>query len=414
MYFYQNGLYEVEGLVFDWYWVLVPIALLPVAALSGWWACSHRSDAKRTIAPEYIRGLNYLLDQQTDKAVEIFIKFFQVDMTTLETHVLLGNLFRRKGEIERAIRIHSNLIQRNHLNDTAKSEALFELGQDYLHAGLLSNAEDIFKRLINMADPVTIKRGYRSLITIYEMEKSWQQAIECARQLQELGVDYSRHIVHYYCELAEKELSEQKYNKAQKYLAKTKAFKNLSVRIMIIQGDLALGKQDRKKALACYSRAFSKYPGYADVLLPKIKKCFSPYNPSEYASYVKDLNTKDMTVLYIVNYTQALFDANRIDEAEEFLLYLIKTKRTPLQVLKIFMEEKLKGSNLFEDKMVRQIIDEINANLNSDYFYICGKCGFKAYQLYWQCPSCHTWDSSDSIDLIKDDQAPENRALSSQ
>ena len=107
-----------------------------------------------------------------------------------------------------------------------------------------------------------------------------------------LGADYSRHIVHYYCELAEKELSEHNYGKAQKYLAKAQAFKQSSTRVRIIQGDLALGKQDRKKALAYYSDAFSDYPGYADILLPKIKKCFSPYNPSEYADYVKSLDTE--------------------------------------------------------------------------------------------------------------------------
>ena len=382
----------------------MPIALLPIAALSGWQACSQRNDSKRTIAPEYIKGLNYLLAQQTDKAVEIFIKFFKVDTTTLETHVLLGNLFRRKGELEKAIRIHSNLIQRDLLSDAAKSEALYELGQDYLQAGLLNNAEDVFKRLIKIGTPETLQRGYRCLVTIYETEKSWHQAITCARRLRTLGADCSRHIVHYYCELAEKELSEHNYGKAQKYLAKAQAFKQSSTRVKIIQGDLALNRQDKEKALACYSQAFSDYPGYADILLPKIKKCFSPYNPGEYADYVKSLDTKDMTILYIVNYIQALFDANHIDEAEEFLLYLIETKRAPLQVLKIFMEEKLKGTDLLEDKMVRQIINEINASLSSDYFYMCGKCGFKAHQLYWQCPSCHTWDSSDSIDLIKDTQ----------
>ena len=394
----------MENLVFDWYWVLVPIALLPIAALSGWQACSQRDVSKRAIAPEYIKGLNYLLDQQTDKAVEIFIKFFKVDTTTLETHVLLGNLFRRKGELEKAIRIHSNLIQRSRLSDTAKSEALYELGQDYLHAGLLNNAEDVFKRLIKLGTPATLARGYQCLVTIYEMEKSWHQAIECARRLRTLGTDYSRRIVHYYCELAEKELSEHNYGKAQEYLGKAQAFKQSSTRVKIIQGDLALSSRDSDEALACYSQAFSDYPGYADILLPKIKKCFLPYKPSKYASYVRALDVKDMTILYIVNYIQALFDANHIDEAEEFLLYLIETKRAPLQVLKIFMEEKLRGTDLFEDKMVRQIIDEINASLNSDYSYICGKCGFKAHQLYWQCPSCHTWDSSDSIDLIKDPQ----------
>ena len=395
-------------LVFDWYWVLIPIALLPVAALSGWRACSQRDIARQTIAPEYIKGLNYLLDQQTDKAVEIFIKFFQVDMTTLETHVLLGNLFRRKGELEKAIRIHGNLIQREYLNDTAKSEALFELGQDYLHAGLLSNAEDIFKRLIKTATPDALSRGYKSLITIYEVEKSWHQAIECAQRLQKLGIDCSRYIVHYYCELAEKELTDSDdYDNAQRYLAKAKALKNLSVRVLIVQGDLALARLDQDKALEYYSRAFSDCPSYADILLPKLKQCFVPYDPAKYASYIKNLNIKDMTVLYIVNYIQALFDANRIDEAEEFLFYLIETKRAPLRVLKIFIEEKLKGTDLFEDKIVRRIIDEINTSLSSDYFYICSNCGFKAHQLYWQCPSCHTWDSINSIDLVNISHPPD-------
>ena len=404
----------MEGVVFDWYWVLVPLALLPVAAVSGWRACSRKNDSERTIAPEYIKGLNYLLDQETDKAVEIFIKFFQVDTTTLETHVLLGNLFRRKGETEKAIRIHSNLINRSHLNEAAKAEAIYQLGQDYLHAGLLSNAEEVFKRLINIGTPGTIKVGYKCLITIYEMEKSWHQAIECARQLRKSGLDYSQHIVHYYCELAEKELSERNYGKAQKYLGKAKSSESSSVRVKIIQGDLAREKGNNEKALACYSQAFSDYNGYADILLPKIKKCFVPYNPSDYADYVRNLSVKDMTVLFIVNYIQALFEANRIDQAEDFLFYLIEAKQAPLQVLKIFMEEKLKGTNLFEDRMVRQIIDEINASLSSDYFYMCSKCGFKAYQLYWQCPSCHTWDSSDSIDLIKDDKSKDAPAAMSE
>ena len=389
------------NLVFDWYWVLVPIALLPIAALSGWRACSQREELRQTIAPEYIKGLNYLLAQQTDKAVEIFIKFFRVDMTTLETHVLLGNLFRRKGEFEKAIRIHSNLIQRRHLNDGAKSEALFELGQDYLHAGFLDKAEDIFKRLIETGTSATCKRGYRCLITIYELEKSWHQAIKCAQQLRELGADYSRYIVHYYCELAEKELSDHNnYDKAHQYLTNAQESTDRSVRVMIIQGDLALVKADQDKALTYYAQAFSDYPGYADILLPKIKKCFSPYDPGEYASYVKSLDVKNMTVLYIVNYIQSLFEANRIVEAEEFLFHLIETKCAPLQVLKIFMEEKIKATDLFEDKVVRRIIDEINASLSSDYFYMCNQCGLKAYQLYWQCPSCHAWDSNNPIDLV--------------
>jgi len=394
----------VEHLVFDWYWIIVPLALLPIAALSGWHASNHKNSHKRTIAPEYIKGLNYLLDQQTDKAVEIFIKFFQVDTTTLETHILLGNLFRRKGELEKAIRIHSNLIQRAQLSDNAKCEALFELGQDYLYAGLLSNAEEIFKRLIAVGTAQTIKKGYQNLITIYEMEKSWQQAIDCAQRLQKLELDYAKRITHYYCELADKELAEKNYAAVNTLLNKAQAYNNASARVRILKGDLAAHQGHSEQALRYYSAAFAEYPGYADVLLPKIKNSFSSGAP-DYADYIKQLEPEEMTVLYIISYIKALFEARRVDEAEQFLFHLIESKRAPLQILKIFIEEKLKGTDLLEDKVVRQIIDEINASLNSDYFYMCEKCGFKAYQLYWQCPSCHAWDSSNSVDIINASQS---------
>lgn len=392
--------------MFDWFWFL-----LPVAAASGWYAAttqkSHR--ASHTIAPEYIKGLNYLLERETDKAVELFIQFFQVNPTTMETHILLGNLFRRKGELEKAIRIHHNLVQRSYLSNQHKNKALLELSQDYFHAGLLDSAEEICKGLIKADIPSIVEQGCKQLITIYEIEKSWEQAINCAEQLKESDKSYNVRIAHYYCELAEIALSDKEYKKVKSYIKKAQAINGPTVRSVIIQGDLEFSSGHKPAALRHYANAFSDHSEYAHILLPKIKKCFLPYNPSDFADYINSLEPHEITASYVTDYVRALFEANRIREAEQFLFGLIETKHAPLQVLKIFIEDKLKGTKLAEDKVMQQIIKGMSQSTYSDYFYVCRKCGLETYQLYWQCPSCHRWDSVDSLDIIKAPEPPTER-----
>ena len=390
----------------DWYWFL-----LPVAAASGWYAATNQKSNKtnHTIAPEYIKGLNYLLERKTDKAVELFIKFFQVNPTTMETHILLGNLFRRKGELEKAIRIHHNLVQREYLSDQYKNEALLELSQDYFHAGLLDSAEEICKRLIKSNTSALAKQGYEQLITIYEIEKSWEQAIKCAGQLRKSDDRYNAQIAHYYCEIAEKALSEEDYSKVKSCLKKAQSLNASFARNTIIQGDLEFKQGRRPAALRHYANTFSDYSQYAYILLPKIKACFTPYDPSEFADYINSLEPQQMTTSYVTSYVEALFEAERIQEAEKFLFNLVDTKHAPLQVLKIFIEDKLKDTSLEKDTVMEKIMEGISQSVYSDYFYACRKCGLETYQLYWQCPSCHSWDSVDSLDIIKAPESPKKQ-----
>ena len=391
----------------DWYWFL-----LPIAAASGWYAATNQKSSKtshHTIAPEYIKGLNYLLEQKTDQAVELFIKFFQVNPTTMETHILLGNLFRRKGELEKAIRIHHNLAQREYLSDQYKSEALLELSQDYFHAGLLDSAEEICKRLIKSNTASVVRKGYEQLITIYEIEKSWEQAIRCAEQLRKLDDRYNAQSAHYYCEIAEKALSEKDYSTVKSCLKKAQALNSSLARNTIIQGDLEFEQGRKSAALRHYANAFSDYSQYAYILLPKIKECFTPYDPSEFADYIHSLEPQQMTASYVASYVEALFEAQRIQEAEKFLFKLVDTKHAPLQVLKIFIEDKLKDTSLERDTVMKKIMEGISQSVYSDYFYVCRKCGLETYQLYWQCPSCHSWDSVDSLDIIKAPESPKKK-----
>ena len=180
--------------------------LLPLAAASGWLAARRgvrgtKAQLMPELSSDYFQGLNYLLNEQPDKAIEVFVRMLEVNSDTVETHLALGNLFRRRGEVDRAIHIHQNLIARPTLKPEQRTQALMELGQDYMRAGLLDRAESLFEELVQV-DAHTAA-ALQQLLVIYQQEKDWDRAIQTARRL---GVVSGRNmapvIAQYYCELA--------------------------------------------------------------------------------------------------------------------------------------------------------------------------------------------------------------------
>ena len=162
--------------------------LLPVAAFSGWVLGRRRSERTSgarvsELSTSYFRGLNYLLNEQQDKAIEVFLKLADINRDTVETHLALGNLFRRRGEVDRAIRVHQALIARQNLSRDEKTVALLELGEDYMRAGLLDRAETLFTDLVAM--DALAPSALRHLIGIYQHERDWGQAIEHAQRLEQ-------------------------------------------------------------------------------------------------------------------------------------------------------------------------------------------------------------------------------------
>ena len=166
----------------EWMWLLLPAALSV-----GWWLGRRGGKVSEgasggQFTTRYFQGLNYVLNEQPDKAIEVFCKIMEVDNDTLETHYALGNLFRRRGEVDRAIRIHQNLIARPSLDKRQRALALLELGLDYMRAGLFDRAENLFRELVDMR--IHVRRAQENLLAIYEQEKDWENAIDVARRLQ--------------------------------------------------------------------------------------------------------------------------------------------------------------------------------------------------------------------------------------
>ncbi len=237
----------------------VLFALLPVAAASGWYAAyytiSHAASHKKNdFNRKYLLGLNYLLNEQADKAVDTFIKILEVDTETVETHLALGVLFRRRGEIDRAIRLHQNLIARPQLPKAQRIQALLALGQDYYYGGLLDRAERLFFEIANEDNEAEYaKVALRYLLEIYQQQKRWDVAIKKAKKISKWESYIVKNIAHYYCELALKELKNKTstkevitlLNHALKYDAKC-------VRANLIKGEIAVKSEKWEDAIQLY------------------------------------------------------------------------------------------------------------------------------------------------------------------
>ncbi len=385
----------------EWLWFL-----LPVAAASGWLAATAKDRKNKEVRtdlfvpPEYLQGLGFLLDQQHDKATEIFIKLFEVDPNTVETHLVLGNLFRQKGEVERAIRIHQNIIARPRLSDYHRAQSLLELGRDYFSAGLFDRAEKFFNHVLSMKVEQVRMEAHRYLVSLYEMEKSWEQAIEVSEKLRKRNVGgYSDRVSHYYCELADQALRRKDYTAARKTLSKAKSRASASIRAAVLTGDIDFESGDVAAAERQYVKAFAQHPEYAKLLLPKIRGALKHLNSSEFSDYLKNIKPKMVSTPYLIIYCQALLDAGRVAEVEKLFSELTEQCRIPLSIVRLYLEHKV-ADDVSDKALIGGVIRSLIVNERAGHSYQCSNCGFEAHQLYWQCPSCLHWGTAQPQDMI--------------
>jgi len=226
-------------------------------------------DAPPPLNIDYLKGLNFLLNEQTDQALEHFLEMVRVDDKTIETHFALGNLFRRRGEIDRAIRIHQNIIARPDLPSEARDQALFSLAKDYLHAGLLDRAEKLFVRLAQGSRYQV--QALENLCRIYEQEKEWDKAIESGQKLETLsGRSLELQIAHYYCELAETAAAAKDYSSARQYVKKAQSGRPRTMRGALTRAHIARETNDFKTAIRLYQRIIEEHTYLISEALPEI------------------------------------------------------------------------------------------------------------------------------------------------
>ena len=374
--------------MFEMYWLL-----LLLAGAAGWYLAYivYRSKPKPKIPGEYLKGLNYLLDEQPDKAIEVFIELVDVDTETVETYLILGNMFRRRGEVDRAIRIHENLIARPTLDVNYRSTALLELAKDYLKAGLLDRAESLFTEVIKIK--LQADEAYPLLLGVYEQEKEWHKAIETATELQKVSdVNMNPTTAHYYCELSELEFDQQPSNPAAAKKMARKAFsydKNCA-RASVLLGNYAMHEQNYRAAIKHYSRVSRQNPEYLPEILMKLREAFLRQDNREgfreFLLKVKDSKLKGILLSTLL--TDLTGDLAERDEVQELLL--LKPELSLLEINAFLKNLQLQDQSLGELN-AEKIQASIESFVDGSSSHQCRQCGFHGKRLYWQCPSCHYW-----------------------
>jgi len=371
--------------------------LLPIAAASGWFAArksalkNHQQQIEG-FNSAYFKGLNYLLNEQPDKAIEVFVKMAEVDSDTVETHLALGNLFRRRGEVDRAIRIHQNLIARPTLNIEQRSYSLLELAEDYMKAGLLDRAENLFQELVTMNR--FAETALTNLLDIYQQEKDWDQSIQIATQLSR---DHKAHlsgvIAHHYCELAEKAIEEGRPSEARNLSSEAMAQSSECVRASILLGAQEFRNSEFRAALKCYQGVASQDIEYFPEVITPLLKCYERLNdPQAAIRYLSEI-VKDYNGISTVI---ALAELIRIHDDEhnavEFMVTQL-SKRPSVRGLKWIIERSL-GHSEGKAHANLTILDGLISQLLKDKpVYKCKSCGFSGKAMHWHCPSCKQWDT---------------------
>lgn len=373
--------------------------LLILAAAAGWVVArlTNRYQHQRRAAnlpTDYFRGLNYLLSEQPDRAIEVFIRMVAVDSNTIETHFALGSLFRRRGEVDRAIRIHQNLIARPNLSRLHRSHALYELGEDYMKAGLFDRAENLFLELANERQYST--PALKHLITIYEQQKDWSQAVSVSRQLEAAsGISRHEEIAQYYCEMAELAFNVQDMRQTARLLRRAQSFTKHGVRPLLIQAQLAEKQDDLRLAIRHYRQVLTLAPEFAVEVLPqlaRIAKHGAVANDKGFRDFTANFQRQSPLAATQLALTTILYPQIQTSAAEDSVEKFIRDSehlKGLYDLIGLISGEQPDSQTLARDR-IREVLRRL---LSNGPRYQCHECGFTAKALYWQCPSCKTWNS---------------------
>jgi lipopolysaccharide biosynthesis regulator YciM len=378
--------------------------LLPIAAASGWIVARRgtravQGDCSR-LSPEYFQGLNHLLNEQPDKAIEVFVRMLDVDSETVETHLALGNLFRRRGEVERAIRIHQNIFTESELSREQRTQGLLELGRDYMRAGLLDRAESLFLELCEVrAHGVT---ALRLLLDIYQQEKDWEKAIVTARRLEkESGRPCDALVAHYLCELAEQAQRRHDLERALVLADQSLATDGACVRASLMKGGLHEAQGDLEAALAAYREVERQDPAFLAEVVEPLARCYRGLGrEAGMARHLADLLERHNVVSIVLAQAELLRRERGDGEAVDFLTE--RLRRCPsVRGMKRLIELNLPYC-VGEARERLEIIADIAARLLAEKpIYRCHDCGFTGRALHWQCPSCKHWNTVKPIQGVE-------------
>ncbi len=384
-----------------WDWALFGAAISGL--LIGWflgWRQSGitlKKNTSQSLSANYFKGINYLLSEKPDRAVDLFIKNIDITLDTIDTHLSLGALFRKLGENDRAIKIHQNLLAQTGLSRTQQENIQLELANDYLSSGLLDRAERILLELIDLGGR-NRKKALQKIVRIYEQLKDWNLAQQYGEMLLKAdGQAILTPLSHYCCESAEEFISAGDYTQA---LAKTKEalqYDRKCVRASILQAKIEAKTEQYKNA----TKAIHRINQQDEIWLGEIVDLvFEVYEKNDKKDAV--LSYLNETLARTPQIKLALAVANHIQikenqqKAETFLADYLSTNPSWIGLSALLDYTKHNPANNEEDihqRTIKTLETLLDYWLTRRAYYICTNCGFKGQKNHWQCPSCKQWSS---------------------
>lgn len=386
---------------FEYWWLLI----LPLFFTLGWIAA--RVDIKQLIAEStslpatYFKGLNLLIADQYHKAVDAFSEALYLNKDSLELHFVLGSLFRRTGETDRAIHLHMNLLENYELTEQQSTSIKVELAQDYFKAGLYDRAEELF---LSLRHTRYEQAALRHLLEIYVKEREWSQAIATATELERSsGISYRKEVAQYYCELAVNAIIQQDWTPARELLDQALDANKNCVRASVLLGDMAAQQGNHTAAIAFWKRIEMQSPEHLGLVAQKMLKSYLSQHDGNLISEAglsKDLK-EGLAQLhqYLESYQlssimSVLYEATLQAEGAEKAAKLARNELIRKPSLKS-LDQLLQARAMLDDEQHDlQLMQQTVRNAIGDRAaYYCDQCGFRAKQYHWQCPACNAWES---------------------
>lgn len=375
--------------------------LLPVAATAGWFAGrrgmqSSSPDAYWNYTSNFHKGLSHLFNDRTANPADLFENLSDTDRDTADTHLALGNLYRRRGEVDKAILLHESLLEKPELGEEVAAAARYELARDYDSAGLLDRSESIFQELIGKGQRV--EDAYTSLLQLHERERDWSEAIEVAQRLGEVsGRSQSELIAQYHCEMAEQAIKDGYSQEAPALLEKSLKEHAGCARAHIMLADIAMQNNDHLSAIEHYDRVAAERPELMpEIIRPRFDALIQSGDQGSLESFIKQIQSQ-RNAYSVIRTTRTVIEQHYGDElADKFFKEQI-LKRPSLKGLRDWAHDQMKIAKPDEKDKVAVICSMLDQVIEDKPIYQCGSCGFRGNVLHWRCPSCGNWDSVHTI-----------------
>ncbi|AJQ99615.1 MULTISPECIES: lipopolysaccharide assembly protein LapB [Hafnia] len=370
--------------------------LLPVAAAYGWYmgrrsAQQDKQQEASRLSREYVAGVNFLLSNQQDKAVDLFLDMLKEDSNTVEAHLTLGNLFRSRGEVDRAIRIHQALMESASLTFDQRLLAVQQLGRDYMAAGLYDRAEEMFNQLVDEQDFKV--SALQQLLIIHQATSDWQKAIDVAEKLVKQGKDQQRiEIAHFYCELSLQAMGSDDLERGMALLKKAASADKNCARVSVMLGRIYIAKDEPAKAVDALAQVLDQDKDLVSEVLPMMHDCYQQLNqPEQWLAFLRRCVEENTGAAAELMLAEVLEQNEGIEAAQVYVgrqLQRHPTMRTFYRLMDYHLAEAEEGRAKESLQLLRDMVGE---QIRTKPRYRCMKCGFTAHTMYWHCPSCRAW-----------------------